>query len=49
MAIVAPQRELVPQVDVSMTALTPSSRSFWAMPVPIALQLCTVVVFPEQE
>ncbi len=36
-AIVAPQRVLDPQVEVRMTASTPSSLSFSAMPLAIFL------------
>ena len=43
----APQRVLVPQVDVRMTPETPADLSFVAIPSPIFLQFPTMLAHPD--
>ncbi len=44
--IVAPQRVQVPQVEVRMTAVTPSATSLLTISAPNLLALATAVPFP---
>ncbi|OQB44814.1 MAG: hypothetical protein BWY01_01635 [Synergistetes bacterium ADurb.Bin155] len=46
LTIVAPQRVQVPQVEVTITASTLASLSFWAISVPKRLALPTEVPLP---
>jgi len=46
-AIVAPQRLLEPQVEVRITASTPSSESFLAIPSPMTWHFLATVALPE--
>ena len=48
-AIAAPQRVLVPQVEVRMTASTPAARSFSAISRPIRALWASVVATPTVE
>ena len=48
-AIAAPQRVLVPQVEVRMTASTPAARSFAAISRPIRWLCASVVATPVVE
>ena len=48
-AIAAPQRVLVPHVDVRMTASTPAARSFSAISAPIRALCASVVATPTVE
>lgn len=45
-AIAAPQRVLVPQVEVKITPSTPSVLSSWAIPWPILLAFSSGVATP---
>lgn len=47
--IVAPQRVQVPQVEVTITAFTLASLSFWAISIPKRLALATEVPLPTVE
>ena len=49
LAIAAPQRVLVPQVEVRMTASTPASRSFAAISLPMRALWASVVATPTVE
>ncbi len=46
LAIVAPQRVQVPQVEVKITACTPESFNSWAISSPIFLAFATEVPVP---
>lgn len=46
LTIVAPQRVQVPQVDVRITASTPSDINSWAISAAKALAFATAVPFP---
>ena len=48
-AIAAPQRVLVPQVEVRMTASTPAARSFSAISLPMRALWARVVATPVVE
>jgi hypothetical protein len=48
-AIAAPQRVLVPQVEVKMTASTPAARNFSAISRPMRWLLASVVATPVVE
>ncbi len=48
-AIAAPQRVLVPQVEVRMTASTPAARSFSAISAPMRALWASVVATPTVE